>query len=246
MYTNRIALALIAAAAAIATNPAHADGLIRKLPEDATWATFKVEGYKEKRNNRKEPVAGWMRMSSVGSATEEGQPCRWIEFDDTFSKGERPERRVINKLLIPEKYLTAGETPGEQIVRGWSRFDQPEQGSVRPLDKLEGKPFASQAWVYLVGPATDEQKLEPITIDHKKLGQITCERRTGTFRAKIPHLEGPLEVSGAFEARLHDRAPFGVMWYEFTGREPDGRELKVTLSLDDFGPTAVSALAESK
>lgn len=245
MHTTRILLALIAASA-ISTSAAHADGLIRKLPDDATWATFKVEGYKEKRNKRKEPVASWLRMSSVGSATEDGQPCRWIELDDTYSKDGRPERRVINKLLIPENHLTAGQTPGEHIVRGWSRFDQPEQGSVRTLDKLEGKPFASQAWVYLVGPATDEQKLEPIKTDHKKLGQVTCERRRGTFHAKIPHLEGPREVSGTFEAQLHDQAPFGVVWYEFTGQEPDGRELKVTLSLDDFGPTAISALAESK
>lgn len=246
MHASRIVLSLFAAMTAIVTSAAHADGLIRKLPEDATWSAFKVTGYKEKGNKRKEPVAGWMRISSVGTATEDGQVCRWIELDDTYSKDGRPERRVINKLLIPEKYLTAGETPGEHIVRGWSRFDQPEQGRVRPLDKLEGKPFASQAWIYLVGPATDEQKLEPITIDHQKLGQLTCERRSGTFRAKIPHQEGPLDVSGTFEARLHDRAPFGVVWYEFTGREPDGRELKVTLSLDDFGPTAISALAESK
>lgn len=245
MHATRILLVMIAAAA-ISTNAAYADGLICKLPDDATWATFKVEGYKEKRDKRKEPVAGWLRMSSVGSATEDGQPCRWIELDDTYSKEGRPERRVINKLLIPEKYLTAGETPGEHIVRGWSRFDQPEPGNARPLDKLEGKPFASQAWVYLVGPATDEQKLDPLMIDHKKLGQVNCERRSGTFRAKIPHLQGPREVSGTFETRLHDRAPFGVVWYEFTGQEPDGRELKVTLSLDDFGPTAISALAESK
>ena len=68
----------------------------------------------------------------------------------------------------------------------------------------------------------------------------------GTFRSKLPHRNGPLDVSGSFEARLHERAPFAVVWYEFTGREPDGREMKVTLSLDDFGPTAISALTDQK
>lgn len=247
MHTNQTIVALVVAVTmAAAGHSAHADGLIRKLPQDATWATFKVEGYKEKRDKRNEPVAGWLRMSSVGIAIEEGQPCRWIEFDDTYSKGGRPERRSINKLLIPEKYLAADETPGEHIVRGWNRFDQPEQGNVRALDQFDGKLFAGQAWVYLVGPASDEQKLGPIEIDHKKLGKITCDRRAGTFHSKLPHQNGPLDVSGTFGAQLHRDAPFGVVSYEFVGREPDGRELKVSLVLDDFGPTAISALPDQK
>ncbi len=247
MQPNRMMLTLIAAiATTFAAKSAHADGLIRKLPEDATWATFQVEGYKEKSDQRKEPFAGWLRMSSVGSATEDGQPCRWIEFDNTYAKGGRPERRSIDKLLIPERHLVVGETPGEHIVRGWTRFDQPEQGNVRASEKLDGRPFAGQAWVYLVGPAVDEKKLDPLKIDHKKLGEITCERRTGTFRSKLPHPNGPLEVSGTFEARLHERAPFGIVRYEVNMREPGGREMKVTLSLDDFGPTAVSSLPDQK
>ena len=202
--------------------------------------------YKEKRDKRKEPTTGWLRISSVGSATEEGQPCRRLEFDSTYSNGGRPERRSIDKLLLPEKYLAAGEAPGDHVLRGWSRFDQPEEGKIRKLDLLDGKPYPGQSSVYLVGPASDERRLEPIEIDHKKLGRITCQRVAGTFRFKAPSQAAPRDVSGTFEARLHDGAPFGVVWYEIVSPAPDGRELKMTLSLDDFGPTAVSALADQK
>lgn len=248
MLANRtmVALAAVLMAATIAAHSAHADGLIRKLPEDGTWATFKTEGYKEKRDKRKEPTTGWLRISSVGRVTEEAQPCRWLEFDSTYSNGGRPERRSIDKLLLPEKYLVAGEAPGDQVLRGWTRFDQPEQGKIRKLDVIDGKPYPGQSSFVLVGPASDERRLEPIEIDHKKLGRITCERVTGTFRFKAPNPQDARDVSGTFEARLHDGAPFGVVWYEIVAPSPDGRELKMTLSLDDFGPTAVSALADKR
>jgi hypothetical protein len=247
MYANRMIAALAGAAATITAAPmVRADGLIRQLPADATWATFRQEGYQEKRDKRKEPFGGWLRMSSVGAEKEEAQPCRWIEFDRTYATGDRAERRSIHKLLIAEKYLAVGETPGEHVLRGWSRFDQPEPGEPRELPKREGKLYPGQAWFFLVGPASDERQLEPIKLEHKKLGQITCERRTGTFHFTLPRREGPRDVSGTFEARLHERAPFGVVRYEFTGRERDGREVKVTLSLDDFGPTALSALPDQK
>lgn len=247
MYANRLIVALAVAAATISATPkVRADGLIRKLPADATWATFKQEGYQERRDKRQESFGGWLRISSVGAAIEEAQPCRWIEFDRTYSTGDGSERRSIHKLLIPEKYLAVGETPGEHVLRGWSRFDQTEPGEPRELRQRDGKLFPGQAWIFLVGPASDERQLEPIKLEHKKLGRITCERRTGTFHFTLPRPDGPREVSGTFEARLHDRAPFGVVWYEFAGRERDGREVKVTLSLDDFGPTAISALPDQK
>lgn len=244
MRISQIVLTLVVIT--LATHAALADGLIRKLPEDGTWATFKSEGYKQKRNKQKEPSTGWLRISSVGSVTEEGQPCRWLEIDSTYSNGGRPERRAIDKLLLPEKYLAAGEAPGDHVLRGWIRFDQPEEGKIRKLDLLDGKPYPGQSSFVLVGPASDERRLEPIEIDHKKLGRITCERLTGTFRFKVPAAQETREISGTFEARLHEAAPFGVVWYEIVTPSPDGRELKMTLSLDDFGPTAVSALADQK
>lgn len=241
---TRVVRAAVLMSAVITAQAALADGLIRKLPDDGTWATFKTEGYKEKRDKRKETSTGWLRISSVGRVTEDGQPCRWLEVDSTYSNGGRPERRSIDKLLLPEKYLAAGEAPGEHVLRGWTRFDQPEQGQVRKLGLIDGKSYPGQSAFVLVGPASDERRLEPIEVDHKKLGRITCERVTGTFRFKAPAAPEARDVSGTFEARLHEGAPFGVVWYEIVTPSPDGRELKMTLSLDDLGPTAVSALPD--
>src|SRR5690349_14609236 len=137
---DRIMRTLLAATMAVAvltaSLTARGDGLIAKLPEDGTWAIYKSQGYKERANKTREDVTGTVKISSVGKKTESGEPCRWIEIEHSY-KTDAGDKRQIEKLLIPEMYLTLGEAPAEHIVRGWHEFDSlPEEGKPHMLDFL--------------------------------------------------------------------------------------------------------------
>jgi hypothetical protein len=224
---------------------ARADGLILKLPADGTWAVYKAEGYKTRGDQSKEHVSGWFRISSVGKKTEQGEPCRWIELENSY-KTDAGERRWTEKLLIPEKYLTAGQAPAEHIVRGYFQFDPlPQEGKPAPLPKLDGKPHTRGAAYYLCGPSADADELAPAPVACK-FGEPLCPGRKGTSLVKLQNGPQTAEVSCAIEVRTHDEAPFGVVMFQHAITGPDGREAMMKLVLDDFGPTARSRLATAE
>jgi hypothetical protein len=224
---------------------ARADGLILKLPQDATWAVYKAEGYKTRGDKSKEKVTGWLRISSVGKTTEAGEPCRWIEIENSY-KTDVGERRQIEKLLVPEKYLTEGEAPAEHIVRGWFQFDHlPAEGKPAPLSLLEGRPHSRGSAYYLCGPSADAVQLSPAAVACK-LGEPLCAGRKGSHTVKIQNGDQTADVHFTFEVRMHDDAPFGVVSYQQAVTGPDGREAMQKFVLDDFGPTAVSRLPKQQ
>lgn len=219
----------------------RADGLVLKLPEDGTWAVYKAEGYKQRGDKSKENVSGWLRISSVGKATEAGEPCRWIEIENSY-KTDAGDRRWTEKLLIPEKFLTAGEAPAEHIVRGWFQFDPlPAEGKPAPLSLLEGKPHSRGSAYYLCGPSADAIDLPPAPVACK-LGEPRCAGLQGSQLVKLQNGAQTAEANCTFEVRLHDDAPFGVVLFQHVVAGPDGREAMMKLTLDDFGPTARSRL----
>ena len=239
----------IAAAAVLAmfavSSAARADGLVLKLPEDGTWAVFKAEGYKERGDKTKEQVTGWFRISSVGKTTESGEPCRWIEIENSY-KTDVGDRRWTEKLLIPEKYLAAGQAPAEHIARGYFQFDHlPREGKPAPLSLLDGKPHTRGAAYYLCGPSADAVEL-PAAPVACKLGEPRCPGRQGTCLIKLHNGAQTVEASCAIEVRTHDEAPFGVVMYQHSITAPDGREAMMKLVLDDFCPTARSRLATAE
>ena len=220
---------------------ARADGLIARLPDDGTWAIYKSQGYKERGNKTREDVTGSLKLSSVGKKIELGEPCRWIEIEHSY-KTDDGDKRQTEKLLIPEKYLTSGEAPADHIVRGWSRFDPlPTEGKPHALDFLNGKPHGRGAAFCFLGPSADAVDLAPIAV-RCKLGDPLCTGRKGTYRMTMKNGDRTGEVSGTFELRLHDDAPFGVVSFEQTVLAPDGRESMLKFVLDDFGTAATSRL----
>ena len=221
------------------------DGLILKLPADETWAVYKAEGYMTRGDKTKEQVSGWFRISSVGKKMESGEPCRWIELENSY-KTDAGERRWTEKLLIPEKYLTAGQAPAEHIVRGYFQFDHlPNEGKPAPLSLLDGKPHTRGAAYYLCGPSADAVEL-PAAPVACKLGEPNCTGRKGTCLVKLQNGAQTADVNSAIEVRTHDDAPFGVVMYQHSITSPDGREMMMKLVLDDFGPTARSRLSTAE
>ena len=208
----------------------RAEGLLYQLPEDGSWVRFDVQ-YTYKSQGVEQSGRQTLTMASVGKAFEGADACRWIEFKIQANENGT-ERFWIRKLLIPERYLTKGENPTLHVIRGWT---QQEDGKVERAVPVHGR------WpAFLCGPLQDETKLAKQLVA-SKLGPLMCEGVTGW----IQFAEGNLNTKVTFEARLHKKAPFGIvstkMLFEVRG-DGSSHTIDSTAKLTEYGKGAKSAL----
>jgi hypothetical protein len=216
----------------LVSSVARADGLFYQLPEDRTWARYEID-LSQDRGGAQQSARATLTMSSVGQSIEGADPCRWIEVKlQVTDQGE--EHTIVAKVLIPEKYLKKGESPLEQMVRGWMKGKGDE---VVRLDASNFGPLRA----FLAGPLEDEKKLDKEVVD-SPLGALECEGLSGTARFR----EGEREAKFTFHSRLHSKAPFGLVSsqiaFEF---QRDGQLVEsgnAVLKLVDTGKDAESAL----
>ena len=172
--------------------------------------------------------------------TIEDQACRWIEVElnaGTVVEGRELKSDRICKLLIPEKWLAAGQSPLDHVVRAWW---QPESGA-----KAENlaKPQAPDTPlpIILSGPWKDV-KSQPKADIECPLGKFSCAGVEGT-------LELPLAAGGTMKCQLENRlnpeSPFGVVSSHWLIATPAGT-LEWDLKLAKRGPKAESKLPEAK
>jgi hypothetical protein len=245
----------MALAVALASSSARADGFVHRLPKDGSWVLYALRGVEEDENSS-EPdmvMTGTLRIASVGSAKVDDEPCRWIEMTMSW-KGEQDGRDAREgeetcKLLIPEKYLTKGEAPADHILRGWQKKSfRGKESPPRELNLFHAKPYAGFASVFLLGPPENLEKLGEKVVE-SKLGKLPCKGFKGTQHVEFPAPDGSFEAPLETEVRLHEKAPFGVVTFQFFTYEPGaggqlGDRIKGTLTLNDFGTGAQSALPE--
>ncbi len=163
----------------------RADGLLQQLPEDGSWARFDVETQIYKRTG--EPgtkFTGSFTISSVGKATVDGEPCRYIELK-SFSKSSKPDGGEaqegtvnIHKFLIPEKRLAAGESSLEHVRRGFFRVGGGKSNDGQPIpfrqfdiDEVRVS-YRDMLRTVLPGSLKDVRKLPAETVECK-LGKYT-------------------------------------------------------------------------
>ena len=118
--------------------------------------------------------------SLVGTSTENGGVCRWVEIQTTETRDGREVTDIL-KFLVPEKDLLEAERPLESLVRSWRRFHNGhveemkfnvalgERGLVGSADFYWGRDFA-----LFPGP--------------QKEGEVIRERR------KIEYQRGRVEI----------------------------------------------------
>ena len=109
----RISLACLIVTATVATaSAADPVGFIQRLPKDGSWAKYK-EGETE--------GSGTLTLRMVGTTTEDGQKCRWLESE---SAEETRKKTRITKILVREKDFAAGAKKTPEVLRGWGQeFD---------------------------------------------------------------------------------------------------------------------------
>lgn len=219
--------------------PAFADGLIYALPDDGSQVRYDSE-IDVTVAGQQVATKGSVTVSSVGQTTVDNEKCRWIEFKMIF-KEEEQERLTITKVLVPEKHLGKGKSPGESLIRAWVKEgDMPAQ-EIKDLKD----PRALAAAAFLTGPGKNPGELEKVEIDNSKLGKISSTGVSGD-----QELEGPggTQLVINLENRLHEKAPFGLVtanWkFELKANGQAVVQGTFKLTLADVNTTALSDLPD--
>jgi len=239
-------LALLVLAPVAAT--ARADGMVYQLPEDGTWAEFKSRGEMTVME-KDQSVTGTIRIASVGRTVEQGAPCRWIEVKLDMKRGDNDEVSIISKVLVPEKFLVAGEKSLQHAVRAIIKEGESEPKEVDDPENFDHGPLP----LILADPLKKSKELEAREIK-SKLGKLSCKGVGGRLSFKPQHSDG---ITVRVQTRLHPDAPFGVVSSRWTieeqakgdGKDPDkeGPRMKMTWTstLSDFGTGATSELPDT-
>lgn len=252
----------VAVALMLLSGIVRADGLIQSLPEDGSWALFEMEFQFSKEGSPATKSIGTQKVSSVGREIVDGEPCRWIEFKSHRKlNNELKEQSEIFKMLIPEKRLTAGESPLDHLIQGWTKIGpgkHPQTGAIidfesktptdmRPRGKDIGINRLNLASV-VSAPIQDVRNLDQEIIECKR-GKFACRgiagKQTISFQSAAT---GGDHFS--YETRLNTEVPFGVVTHRCQSKRElsDGKWSPVTavwsFKLIDFGKDAVTEIPE--
>lgn len=243
---KRPAMAAVLLVAA-STTVASAGGFVQSLPEDGSWVKYAVE---TKSEVGPQAGNGTMMLRSVGTATENGEKCRWIEVEFNGEQNGRKQRTIL-KFLAPEKDLKAGAKGPTQVLRGWqkSRFGDTER-ETKPLseeEKSSNGPIAMFLGGKQAKPATVK---EAKTIDYQK-GRLkieSAESRELNLKPGGPDAPPDYKFAATQTVWKHKGVPFGTaaMRLQVEVRRKDKVIQKMTMTFEvlNHGKDAKSALPE--
>lgn len=221
------------------SSAARADGLIYQLPDDGMQVRFEME-IDVNVAGQQTSTKGSVSVSSVGQMTIDNEKCRWIEFKMIFKEDDQ-ERLNLAKVLIPEKDLGKGKSPGANLIRAWVK--EGDMPAVEIKDLKDPRTIAVA--VFLAGPAKNPGELEKVEIDSPKLGKISSAGATGEQEVDGP---GGTQVGINMENRLHEKAPFGLVtanWkFELKANGQVALNGTFKLTLADVNTTALSELPD--
>ena len=232
---------IFTAVLALLVTDASANSIIYKLPKDGTWAVYEGD-YTMEIGDRRQEGKGKLWIGSVGETTVDGKKCRWIEARFDMPRGNSGRDKSVLKFLVPEEELAKGRSPLEHVVRAW--FKDGSKGT----KKIENanKPTLTPLPLLLAPPLKNEKKLpaEKVT---SKLGELSCEGVTGTFKMPVPEaLASTLSAEITVENRLSDKAPFGVITFKWVNRAKMGSQMPPATQTIDFKLTDLGTDAKSK
>jgi hypothetical protein len=221
-----------------------ADGLFYRVPQDGTRVVFAFDLAAKMFDGQEKKVQVSLSLASVGRTTVKGEKCRWIEIKATNKEDGKTLK--LAKMLIGEKYLRTGQTPVDNIIKGWIKNpSSTPQIHVIEREFKQGPGFFRGLEFFLSGPFQDAKDLPPEEIDGK-LGKLACRGVKGLI-----HLEEFGEVIDiAVENRLHEHAPFGLVTSRMDWKTTACGELKasgtMTLRLEEISTAAKSELPDLK
>ncbi len=216
---------------------AWADGLFYQLPADGSSVVFDLK-MKADAGGEEREGGGSLTMSSVGQAEVDGEKARWIEFKMVMQMGER-EQTIIAKTLVPEKHLKLGENPFANFSKAWLKQGDRDPKEIKEAVGNDAGPLPA----FLSGPLNNKEELEAVEVE-SGLGKLKCRGVTGDLELD----EGNQKIKIAFENRLHNMAPFGVVTSKMKFKVTrDGEAFEggtLNLSLKEVGTNAKSELPD--
>lgn len=239
-------VALIATTAALsAASVADAGGLIQRIPKDGSWVKYYMDMKSD--GPRKQEMNATMTLRAVGSVTENGEKCRWVELQMQGEENGK-KRNMIMKFLIREKELKPGAKTTPRIIRGWKKQDDKAVTEISDREKADQTGIA----IFFGGAKDAKTVKEAKTIDYQK-GQLKIASATrGKPAFNVPGDNAPpgLKYDATQTVWTHKDVPFGTAALEMTMKISfkgnPGSTMKMTFTVQDHGTGAKSALPDKK
>ena len=199
-------------------------GFIQRLPKDGTWAEYSANA-KVGEND----LSGKATARMVGTTTEDGQKCRWIEFHAVVKKDGKDISRLA-KFLFREKDFADGVTTIPKVLRGWEKVDDNDVIKMTDSDILE--------WAGICGWMKDAKTVElEKVIDYQKDQLRIATARRGK-------VDGPPEVDITLTIWSHEKSPFGTAVMQTSMKAGDAPVIESEMTLKDQGTGSKSALPD--
>ncbi|MSR56843.1 MAG: hypothetical protein EXS05_04130 [Planctomycetaceae bacterium] len=228
-----------------------ADEAAPGLPKDGTWVRYFGT---MRREGTTDETALKRTYSLVGTKTENGQVCRWVEMKDVHQVNHKEEPNIF-KFLIPEKDLLENKKPLESLVRAWGKFND---GDVQELkfnspDGLPGDPHSRFGWhlVIFPGPRQQAETLKESRVVDYQHGRLEIpDARLGRYRAMRRARGANFNFTLSMDSTYwcHSDVPLGVAaWKSRLELRQDDMVRPSTqfeFVLEDFGTNAKSALPD--
>jgi hypothetical protein len=230
---------------------AQADEQILSLPEDGWWIRYlrveKQTVFGEDRESIEK-----LTYSIVGTVTEDGEKCRWIELR-TVASPRGMERVNISKFLVSEKDLLEAERPLDKLKRAWSKSE------TRGLREVKlGQGIAADAQILNIFPGVWQQskRLDKERIVDYQKGRLPISQ------ALIQTVKTPMKITRPRPGQNTDRTTVveSTVWFDratspvFSAatlqfKSFENGELKaskqVDYTIEDIGTDANSQLPEN-
>lgn len=201
----------------IFTGVIHADGLLYKLPDDGTAATYTLKETSTF-TGRTLNNEGSFTIASVGREKVNEEDCRWLEIVVRVKAGEKTGETVI-KTLVPQQHLGEFKDPLNHWIRGWAKL---ELLKPNPLTReMLRTPTAVKINLFITAPLKEVEPLKENPISTKVFGDLVCKGTVGYHTLKdgvVIVNDGKVTKRDArlrFTNYVHAKAPFGVVRAEF-------------------------------
>jgi hypothetical protein len=219
-------------------------GLLQSLPKDGTWTKYYME-MKQEAPATKE-VIGEFTLKSVGSVTENGKKCRWIEIEMKAEEGGK-KRHSIMKFLVNEKHLKPGSKEAPEVVRGWNRQDTGSE--VKELSEMEKNPNGMMS-IFFGGHRKDVKTLKDAkVVDYQKGKLKITDGTSGKLEMDLgPNAPQGFKYDVTQSLWSHKSVPFGTAAMELKmlikRKEMVVANMTMKFTVQDHGTGAKSALPD--
>jgi len=245
----RLCLTYCIAAVLLAIAPAIcAEEEAARIPVDGAWVRYQMET--EQSENDENKFEASVTLSLVGTVTEDGLRCRWLESKMDVRKTPATAGTSISKVLVPQEDLFESTKPFERARRLW--ISRPKAPPTKfDIAKVGNWISWEENLLWSPGMLKSARRLEdePRIVEYQR-GQLKCIHAFSGELTYVTPGPGDLKITNKrkYTLWLHPQVPFGFAEARIQGEQTLGENTSrftTIYSLQDFGDDAKSALPEN-